>query len=85
VLNINTKQALRKEKMVELYPGSYFSCDTINKNKAEGRLNVWRGFDVTVTVYNKILYLQVDPCSRVLRDESFLETMEADRRVLGLE
>jgi predicted HNH restriction endonuclease len=39
--------------MIELYPGSYFSCDTINKNKAEGRLNVWRGFDVTVTVYNK--------------------------------
>lgn len=56
----------------------------MDKNRVEGRLNVWRGLNITVTVLNKSLYLQVDPCSRVLRDESFLETLEADRKRLSI-
>lgn len=56
----------------------------MNRYKAEGKLNVWRGFDVTVSVYNKCLYLQVDPCSRVLKDETFLETLEADKGKISL-
>lgn len=71
--------------MIELYPGSYFSSDFINLHKAEGRLNVWRGFDITVSAYNKRLFLQIDPCSRVLREESFLQTLEADRQRITLE
>lgn len=85
VLNINSKQVLRKDGMVELYPGSYYSKDNINENKTGNGLSVWRGFDITVTTYNKKLYLQVDPCSRVLREENFLETLEKDKKDLSLE
>jgi len=34
VLNINVKQALRNDGMIELVPGSYFHKDTIEENKA---------------------------------------------------
>ena len=68
VLNINTKQILRKEGMIELSPGNYYNTDTLNDNQADGMLSVWRGFNITVSIYNKSLYLQIDPCSRVLRD-----------------
>ena len=83
VLNINVKQTMRKDGMVELIPGSYFHKDTINENKTEGKLNVWRGHMATVAVFNKKLYLQVDPCSRVLRDENFLETMNEEKKNLS--
>ena len=53
--------------MVELSPGSYYDKAVVNDNRVEGNLNVWRGHNITVTVYNRKLYLQVDPCSRVLR------------------
>jgi hypothetical protein len=85
VLNINAKSMLRKEGLVELSSGSYYNKDTINDNKADGRLNVWRGFNVTVTIYNRKLFLQVDPCSRVIREETFLQTIEQDRRYASLE
>ena len=54
--------------MTELTRGNYFSTKEENYHRADGRLEVWRGFSVTVSVYNKQLYLQVDPVSRVLRD-----------------
>ena len=85
ILNINTKDSLRKDGMVELSQGSYYNKDSIGKDKAEGRLSVWRGFGVTVSVFNKKLYLQVDPCSRVLRDETFLQTLEFERKSISLE
>lgn len=34
VLNISVKNSLRKEKMVELYPGSYYSNDINDIYKA---------------------------------------------------
>ena len=34
VLNINVKQDLRNDGMIELVPGSYFHNDTIEENKA---------------------------------------------------
>jgi len=71
--------------MIELIPGSYFHPDLINSNKVEGKLNVWRGFDITVSAYNKTLFLQIDPCSRVLREESFFQTIESDRENLKIE
>ena len=80
ILNINTKDSLRKDGMIELSPGSYYNKESIGKDKADGRLSVWRGFGITVSVFNKKLFLQVDPCSRVLRDETFLETLEMDRK-----
>ena len=76
VLNINAKQRLRNNDMVELYPGSYYNKKEINMNKADGRLTVWRGYDITVSIFNKKMYLQIDPCSRVLSDLTFLQTME---------
>lgn len=85
VLNINIKQAMRKNNMVELVRGCYFDKDSINDNKTDGKLNVWRGNNTTVAVYNKKLYLQVDPCSRVLRDQSFLMTIHEEKRKLSFE
>ena len=38
-----------------------------------------------MTTYNKKLFIQVDPCSRVLRDESFLQTLEEERKKISLE
>ena len=37
----------------------------------------------TVAVYSKKLYLQIDPCSRVIRNENFLETMNDERKNLS--
>ena len=68
VLNINAKEQLRKNKLVELYPGSYFKNTPNNIFEAQGNLSVWRGFDLTIPVYNQKLYIQIDPCSRVLKD-----------------
>ena len=85
ILNINTKEILRKDGMIELSPGNYYDKDTIGQDKAEGRLSVWRGYSITVTTYNKKLFIQVDPCSRVLRDESFLQTLEEERKKISLE
>lgn len=85
VLNINAKQRLRQDGMVELTPGSYYERESINNNKVEGKLNVWRGFDITVATYNKKIYLQVDPCSRVLRQDSFFQTLDDERRRISLE
>lgn len=85
VLNINAKQRLRNNNMVELYPGSYYNKTTINDNKTDAKLSVWRGYDLTVSIYNNKMFLQIDPCSRVLREESFLSTMEASRKALSKE
>ena len=71
--------------MVELTPGSYYDPHTINENKASGGLNVMRGFDITVSVFNKKLFLQVDPCSRILRQESFLDTLQFERKNISFE
>lgn len=39
---------------------------------------------MTVATYNQKIYLQVDPCSRVLRQDSFLQTIEDERKNLSL-
>ena len=44
-----------------------------------------RGFDITVTVFNKKLFLQVDPCSRIIRQESFLDTLHFERKKISME
>ena len=69
--------------MVELSRGNYYDPDTIGKNISEASgLNVWRGYKITVAPYNGKFYIQIDPCSRVLRSESFLTTIENDRKNL---
>jgi len=68
ILNINTKNLLKEKKLIELSPGSYFDPDTINNNVSEASgLNVWRGYKITVAPCNGKFYIQIDPCSRVLR------------------
>ena len=66
--------------MIELSRGSYYDKNKIGYDKAEGWLSVWRGYSITVTTYNKKLFIQVDPCSRVLRDKSFLQTLDEEKR-----
>ena len=86
ILNINTKNMLRKANMTELTLGCYYDEATINNNSSkEWGLNVWRGYKATVVPYNGKIFLQVDVCSRVLREESFLMTIEQDRKTLTLE
>lgn len=68
MLNINTKNMLRDRKMIELTPGNYYDKQIINDNQVEEYgFNVWRGYKINVIPYNGKLFLQVDPCSRVLR------------------
>jgi hypothetical protein len=78
ILNINAKQCLKNDDMVELSPGSYFSQDKSCKFKAEGGINVWRGYAITVAYYNKKLFLQVDPCSRIVRTDTFLQILDKE-------
>ena len=47
--------------------------------------DLMRGFDITVTVFNKKLFLQVDPCSRIIRQESFLDTLHFERKNISME
>jgi len=69
VLNINTKNLLKDKKMVELSIGNYFDPEAINQNvSSESGLSVWRGYKINVAAYNSKLYIQVDACSRVLRE-----------------
>jgi aubergine-like protein len=86
VLNVNTKNMMKESKMTELTLGCYYDENTINENVSkESGLNVWRGYKATIAPYNNRIFLQVDVCSRVLRDESFLVTLEMDRKQLSLE
>jgi aubergine-like protein len=85
-LNVNTKNMMKESKMTELTLGCYYDENTINENVSkESGLNVWRGYKAIIAPYNNRIFLQVDVCSRVLRDESFLVTLEMDRKQLSLE
>ena len=69
VLNINTKKMLKKSKMVELTTGNYYNENTLNDNASKQfGLSVWRGYKATVAPYNGKIFLQVDVCSRILRE-----------------
>ncbi len=86
VLHINIKNMLKQSNMIELTVGNYYDQDSINDNASkEFGLNVWRGYKASIAPVNNKIFIQIDVCSRVLRGESFLETLEAERRDLSLE
>ncbi len=86
VLNINTKNMLRKSDMLELSLGNYYDQSSINDNVSkESGLNVWRGFKASIAPFNNRIFIQIDVCSRVLREENFLVTLDNDRKQLTLE
>lgn len=62
--------------MIELTMGKYYHKDQINDNVTESGLTVWRGFKANIVNINYKLYLQIDVCSRILREESFLTTLK---------
>lgn len=47
----------------------------------EAGLQVWRGYQVTVSNVASKLYLKVDVCSRVLKIESFLDTLKNTTKI----
>lgn len=52
----------------------------MNKNIVKNAgLTVWRGYKVCVVPINFKLYLQIDICCRVLREETFLETLRSEQ------
>lgn len=57
--------------------GRYYCTEDFLKSRVEETgLSVWRGYKVSVVPINSKPYLQVDVCSRVLREENFLRTIE---------
>lgn len=72
--------------MVELTLGNYYDENTLNDNASkEFGLNVWRGYKATIAPYNGKIFLQIDACSRILREENFLMTLEKDKKEISLE
>jgi aubergine-like protein len=78
VLNSQLKKTLQAVNMIEIGRNSkYYNPKYINQNRVDGsRLKVWRGFTTSIQIISGIAYLMVDVSTRVLRDESLLETIQ---------
>lgn len=78
VLNSELKKNLQKIGMVEIGKNSkFYDKKHINDNEVENsKLKVWRGFTTSIQILNGACYLLVDFSTRVLRNETLLDTMD---------
>jgi hypothetical protein len=77
ILNVNTKNVLKEIGYKELDKGKYYKDEDFGVDKINNAgLSVWRGYQVNVCPVNGKLFMRVDVCSRVLRQQSFLDTMK---------
>jgi hypothetical protein len=82
VCNINTKNVLAKIGFKELDRGKFYCDEDFNQDVIhEAGLSVWRGYQVNICNIANKLYLKADVCSRVLRVETFLETMKKTNKI----
>lgn len=62
--------------MVELSKGTFYEKRAVDDNAEKDiKLSVWRGYNVTVVPNNGRLFFLVDPCSRVLSLDNFLQVI----------
>ena len=73
--------------MCELGRGKFYRNEDFLKNRCgedeqnrHDRLSVWKGFKFSLVNIAKTLALQIDVCSRVLRTENFLETLNGSSK-----